>query len=388
MNDYLKFFLRKCGVNRMSVKKIIEAHHAVVLLLIVLFSLFSCYVLDNSELKAPSVTVSLEKVFLTDIPSANLYVTFIIYNPNNISISLEGISYDIYVNQRFVSKQFHVSLEPENPFIAVIGPNETKIIKHNPTIDLSSIDEEVKNLILEGTNEWNFTGNAVFSSSLGDLVAPIVTKKTKIIFEGGKFPLLVNLSTITIEVKDENWLPITGAKVTLSSKETSIERITNETGSIEFKVPTANYTIRVSKEGYLSHEESLEISVPSTIMRTIQLYPSFRLILEIKNEAGKPISDVNITLASDVGNFSKTTNAAGIAEFEIPRVNYTLTVSKKGYLPYEESLSLPKSTIERKIIQLKPELTWWEQYWPYLIIGAIAICIIVPTVLRLKRKYH
>jgi hypothetical protein len=281
-----------------------------------------------------------------------------------------------------------VSLEPENPFIAVIGPNETKIIKHNPTIDLSSIDEEVKNLILEGTNEWNFTGNAVFSSSLGDLVAPIVTKKTKIIFEGGKFPLLVNLSTITIEVKDENWLPITGAKVTLSSKETSIERITNETGSIEFKVPTANYTIRVSKEGYLSHEESLEISVPSTIMRTIQLYPSFRLILEIKNEAGKPISDVNITLASDVGNFSKTTNAAGIAEFEIPRVNYTLTVSKKGYLPYEESLSLPKSTIERKIIQLKPELTWWEQYWPYLIIGAIAICIIVPTVLRLKRKYH
>jgi LEA14-like dessication related protein len=389
MNDYLKFFLRKCGAKRMSVKKIIKVHHAVVFLFIIMISSFPCYVLGNSNLKTPSVTVSLEKVFLTDIPSANLDVTFIIYNPNNISISLEGISYDIYVNQKFVSKQLYVSLEPENPFITVIGPNETKMIKHNPAVDLASVNEEVKNLILEGTQEWNFAGNAVFSSSLGDLIAPIVTKKTKIIFEGGKFPILVNLSTITIEVKNETWLPITGAKVTLISKETSFEGITDASGSVEFDIPTTNYTIKVSKEGYMPHEELLEISIPSTVKRVIQLHPSVRLILEVKDETGKPLNNANIILFSkDFGNFNKTTNASGIAEFEIPRTSYTLSVVKKGYLAYEEVLDLSKSPIESKVIQLKPELTWLEQHWLYLIIGVIVLCIIIfPIVLRLKRRF-
>ena len=75
-----------------------------------------------------------------------------------------------------------------------------------------------------------------------------------------------------------------------------------------------------------------------------------------------------------------------MVEFEIPRTDYTLTVSKKGYLSYKEFLDLSKSPIETKTIQLKPELTWWEQYWPYIIAGVIAVCIIVSIVLRLKRK--
>jgi hypothetical protein len=192
---------------------------------------------------------------------------------------------------------------------------------------------------------------------------------------------------IIIEVKDEAWNPISGANVTLISKETSFEENSNASGLVEFEVPTTNYTMKVFKEGYVPHEEAFELSVPSTIMKSIQLYPSVRLTLEIKDEAGNPIRDANITLAFDAGNFSKTTNGSGIAEFEIPRANYTLSVTKKGYLPYEEVLDLSKSPIESKVIQLKTELAWWQNYKSYFIIGTIiAVCIIVLIVFRLKRK--
>ncbi|MDI6807218.1 MAG: carboxypeptidase-like regulatory domain-containing protein [Candidatus Aenigmarchaeota archaeon] len=385
MIDYIKFSLKKWGASGMIVKKLVKGHYTVVLILIVFLLYSPRYVLGDGNLKTPNVIITLEKVFLTDFPSANLDVSFTIYNPNNVNVSLEGVVYSIYINQKFVGEQFFVSLKPENPFIATIAPNETKIIRHNPVLILSSIDEEVKNLILEGTNEWDFTGTAVFSSSLGDLKASVITEKTKVRYEGGKFPLLVNLSTIRIEVRDENWIPIADANVTLISKETSFEGITNETGSVEFEVPTTNYTVKVSKEGYVPHEQLLELSIPSTIMRAIQLYPSARLTIEINDEAGNPLRDVNVTFASDVGNFTKTTDASGIAEFEIPRANYTLTVSKKGYLPHKESLDLSKSTIESKVIQLTAEIPWWQQYW-YLIAGVIAVCIVIPVIVILKMK--
>ncbi|MEM0328213.1 MAG: hypothetical protein QXP36_01845 [Conexivisphaerales archaeon] len=207
----------------------------------------------------------------------------------------------------------------------------------------------------------------------------------------------VQLSKVIIEVVDENWLPISGANVTLIFKEGSFREITNASGLVEFEVPTTNYTVKVSKEGYIPHEEFLEISIPSTMMRTIQLYPSVRLTVKIRDEAGNPLSDVNINLTSHLGNFSKTTNSSGIAEFEIPRANYTLSISKKGYLPHQETLDLPKSTIECKVtIWLTAELPWWQKYlqaiangaqryW-YIIAIIVAICVIVPVFLKIWRK--
>jgi len=202
-----------------------------------------------------------------------------------------------------------------------------------------------------------------------------------------EYALPIRLSKIIIEVKDEGWSPISGAKVLFIFREGWFSAITDKLGVAEVKIPTTNYTLKVSKEGYFPHEESLNISVPSAIMRVIQLYRSIKLTLEIRDEAGAPINNATVAFSSkDVGNFTKTTNASGMAEFEIPRTDYTLTVSKKGYLSYKEFLDLSKSPIETKTIQLKPELTWWEQYWPYIIAGVIAVCIIVPIVLKLKRK--
>jgi len=100
-----------------------------------------------------------------------------------------------------------------------------------------------------------------------------------------------------------------------------------------------------------------------------------------------PISDVNVTIVSkEAGNFSKTTDTTGLAEFEIPRANYTLSLSKRGYLSHEETLDLSKSETSTKIIQLIAETKpWWEEYW-YLIVGAIVVYIGIPIILKLRKK--
>ena len=460
----------------------IKVYQTAILILIALF-LFPNYALANNNLKMPKVAIALREVTF-NLPmeeSAILDVVFSIHNPNDINITLIGIIYKIYINGRFIDEKIFIP-NPTTLEFLTIPPKETKIERYNPVIYLSSIDEETRNLILSGHGEWSFTGTAVFSTTpdslSGDLKVPVVTKKTKVRYWGYKFPLPVNLSTITIEVRDENWIPIVGANVTLVSKDASFEGITDEKGSVEFEVPTTNYTIKVFKEGYLPHEEPLELSVPSTLMRAVKLKLATKLIVEVKDETGNPLSDVNITLTSekgnftqftnasgiakfliprakytlkifkegylpheealdlstsptmrksiqiyhgvkltvevkdeegrpisnayvdllseDVGNFTKTTNASGIAEFEIPRTNYTLRVSKEGYLTYEETLDLSERATSTKVIQLKAKLPLWQKYlqdivskieqYKYPIVGAITICVIIAVIFKLKRK--
>lgn len=192
---------------------------------------------------------------------------------------------------------------------------------------------------------------------------------------------------ISVEVKDERWNPISGANVSFSSQYGSFNKITNNSGLAEFEIPSANYTLSVFKEGYLPHEESLDLSTPATMGKLIHLYPGVRLKLEIIDETGSPVSDVNITFVSELGNFTRTTNASGVVESEFPRANYTLSVSKKGYLPYEERLDLSKSATSTKIIQLIAETKpWWQQYWYHFIAGVVAICIAIPIIFKIRKK--
>ncbi|RSN71658.1 carboxypeptidase-like regulatory domain-containing protein [Candidatus Methanodesulfokora washburnensis] len=375
-------------------KKYLLKKKLMIFLIITSLSFSLSNVLGN-DLKAPKVSMALQKVYVFPPGfSLDLTVKWKIYNPNNVTIFLKYIYFRVYINGKFINETAYFSeIEEELEKEWFVAPGQTKTIERTFTLDFPA-NEEIRKIVLEGKGEWSFEGTAFFSSSAGEVSAPIITEKSIVKYEGYGFTLskiYLSPSTIRIEVKDENWLPITGAKVTLISKMTTFEGITNASGSVEFKVPTTNYTIRVSKEGYTLREELLELSAPSSVTKSIQLYPSkgcTKLIIEVKDVAGMIIDNAIITLFSKdlIDNFTKTTNVSGIAEFEIPQANYTLTVFKKGYLPHRESLDLSKSPIERKVIQLKPELTWLEQYRSYLIIGAIAICFIVSAVLRLKRK--
>jgi len=429
----------------------------ILLTLIILFAA-SYSIVNVHGLEEPLVTVSSLRVHSTppEIPAAMLDVEFKIYNPDDMNVTLYRIEYKIYVNGTQVGDQVSKFWEAID-----ILPNETKTIEINPVVDLSSFNDETREIILERGASWDITGIAYFITPEGTFSVSIRTNgytlTTKITIrvkdekdypissanitlqsESGKFnkvgdelgraefilpcenyqlkiskegyqpyqeslnlakPLVVveviqlvtsfrptPSSRVTVEVKDEKWDHISGANVTLISKDEIFDKITNASGAVEFEIPSANYTLKVSKEGYSTHEESLDLSTPATMMKVIHLYPSIKLTVEIWDDVGKPISDVNVTFDSvDVGNFSKTTNVSGVAEFEIPRVNYTLTVSKKGYLPHEDCLDLSKSIIESKVIQLKAELTWWQQYWS-AIAWIIVICVAIPVILRLKKK--
>jgi hypothetical protein len=70
-------------------------------------------------------------------------------------------------------------------------------------------------------------------------------------------------SRMTIEVKDENWVPIKDANVTFVSEYGSFSVITNEMGKAEFNsLPCANYKLKIFKEGYKPYEEFLDLSKP------------------------------------------------------------------------------------------------------------------------------
>jgi len=271
---------------------------------IILFLLFILlpfnYIMADNKLKAPVVTAAflMPGRFLRSPPTAFIDINLTIYNPNDVTLTLRFFKLRYYFNGTLLNSEGFPAEES-------IPPNGRRTITVTSMIDLSSVSKQIE-AVEEGkkTGNWNISGTAYFLSPSGKLIAPIKGIKLSV----SRAPSLYS-SKIIIEVKDEKWNWIEGANVTLISKEGNFSGLTNASGSVEFEVPTANYTIRVSKEGYITREESIELSAPSTVVRIIQLHPS-----------------------------------------------------KSGESP------------------------WWQQYW-YAIAGIIALCII-PIVLRKRRKFR
>jgi hypothetical protein len=132
-------------------------------------------------------------------------------------------------------------------------------------------------------------------------------------------------------------------------------------------------------------------------------YPSdtSRITIEVRDEAWNPVGGTKITFVYEFGHFSKFATESGLAEFEVPATKYTVIASKEGYEPYQESLDLSTPSVGGKVIQLtksavpevtkpaKPEvpaaMPWWRRYW-FIIAGVVIIGIIVPIILKLKKK--
>lgn len=374
MINYLKFFSESYQGDKM-----IKISSWIILILFFTFLPYSAVAAEDS-LKNPIITTTFQlHSLLSQPPTAFLDIEFSIHNPNNVTITLAGVKLKYYFNKKFLNEEGF-------PQFLRIPPNETKQTEVSAMVDITSLDEGTRDTLKKGEGSWDINGSAYFVGPSGkELIVPIKKVEIKQPPPVEYIPPLYS-SKIKIEVEDENWVPVANASVMLISKETSFKGITNASGSIEFEIPTTNYTIRVSKEGFITREESLKLSVPSNVMKSIQLYRASKLIVGVRDETGKPIANTNVTLSSkDVGNFTKVTNASGIAEFEIPRANYTLSVSKKGYLSYEESLDLSKSATSTKVIQLIAKLTWWQKYW-YLIAGVVIICIVISIVLKIRKK--
>jgi len=348
--------------------------------ILVILASFLCYAEEVESTELPTVAFSLNGLNpYNNKTLASFDLQIFIYNPTDQEIFLGKIEIEFYFSGKLISKEV---IDKEHGWDVVSWfPHRTDNMGIGSTVDLTSVNEKTREKAFTNVNEWFIKGIAYFGTSYE---GPF-TEKVPIIWLEKR-----SLCEIRLKVVDEKWNAVSNATILFAFPGGRFGGITDKSGEVSgIEIPTMNYIIKVLKEGYLPHEETLNLSTPSTVGKVIQIYRGIKLRLEIINEKGNPIKDANITFSSkDVGNFSKATNASGIAEFEIPRTNYTLSVTKKGYLPYKEVLDLSKSPIESKVIQLNPELTWLEQHWLYLIIGVIVLCIIiVPIVLRLKRRF-
>lgn len=357
---------------------------------IVLFTsfFFHASAMENLGEELRSVIVSSFKVdldLLEWFPEYNIvpiYLRFKINNPYPEEVTINRLEYAIYANEKIVIEEVITQEEIWLQTEITLPPGEILTLLDSPVLNFSKIDEETKELILKGTANWNVKGNVYFDTPMGVSTAPI---------QGIRTDYPPKTFNTVIYVKDKDWNPIAQAKVILFSEFYTLNKFTDEEGKAIFlNLPYPNYTLtlKVSKEGYFPYEKSIDVSEPEPPTgEIVELYLITKLTIEVKDEAGKPISNANVIIASkEAGNFSKITNEYGIAEFEIPRANYTLSVSKRGYLLHEETLDLSKSATSTKIIQLTAkEVVWWKQYW-YAIVGIIAICVAIPIILRLKRK--
>jgi len=362
--------------------KSFQKYFKVISLVLIFIGLFPCIVNANT-LELPRIDFLLESVSIlgpVEPPLLRLNFKMIIYNPAPVPVTLRGFAF----KEIFVGKEL-VDTDRQGVFEELIPSNETKTVEFS--LDFPYFFEENREgkekELLEG--HWKFMGAVYFIVREEYFGVPLE-------WEGIKYPIYQygylpgpNSSTITVEVENEKGISISDAEVKLISEKRSFKVTTDKKGVAEFEVPTTNYTIRVSKEGYIAHEEPLELSIPSMVMRVIHLYPASKLIVEVKDGKGRPIENATITLSSkDFGNFTKITTASGIAEFEIPRANYTIKALKKGYLPYEETLDLSEVATSTKVIQLK--LPFWQEY-QYYIVGIVIFFIAASiVVMLLKRK--
>ena len=117
-----------------------------------------------------------------------------------------------------------------------------------------------------------------------------------------------SLSKITVEIVDEKWNTVSQAKVLFVFPGGSFGEIATfgeKKNVVSILIPTMNYTIRVLKEGYLPHEETLELpSTPSTVGKIIQICRGIKLRVEIVDEKRVPIKDVNVTLPQKMSAIS------------------------------------------------------------------------------------
>jgi hypothetical protein len=83
--------------------------------------------------------------------------------------------------------------------------------------------------------------------------------------------LLGTASKIAIKAVDKNFNPIPQVIVTLTSEKNKVSKITNEDGEVMFEVSCGNYTIEVSREGYQTYRDVLDLSKPLILSKTVQL---------------------------------------------------------------------------------------------------------------------
>lgn len=152
--------------------------------------------------------------------------------------------------------------------------------------------------------------------------------------------------------------PIEGARVRLTWTDTERDHLTDADGVITLRGLTSEvWTIEVQGQGYAEQVHAMNLLGPTVSEVTAMLDPGVELAGTIRDDAGKPLPDVGISVFP--GGMSgeqieyMTTDEAGEYSFEyLPRSSVTLLLSKDDYQPLRKEVALTIQADGRQMLDL------------------------------------
>ena len=124
--------------------------------------------LDNDDLSM--ATIELESVELTDVNSvesrATLQVTFLVANPGEVTVTVPGITYQLYADGSEVGQGTYSTEDVAMPGRAAFYPDAEIPLKNKLTIVMSDMNKTVYDKIISGqTIQYSATGMMTVESA-------------------------------------------------------------------------------------------------------------------------------------------------------------------------------------------------------------------------------
>ena len=144
--------------------------------------------------------------------------------------------------------------------------------------------------------------------------------------------------------------PLQGVIVSLGGA----QKTTTSNGTVSFSVETGNYSLEISKDGYTTSQETITLSATTTITRTLAptSLPSYTLKVNVSDSNALPLQSANVTIAG----IQRLTDQSGQASFNLQSGIYTVIITKNGYLPYNEALTVSaNATLSATLTTILPE---------------------------------
>lgn len=110
-------------------------------------------------------------------------------------------------------------------------------------------------------------------------------------------------------------------------------------GVTSFTLPQGTYTVQVSKVGYTTRTETITITADTYFPITLtQIGTTYTLTITAisADDYTTPISNAVVT----IGTESKTTDTAGVAEFELRPGTYNIGITKSGFEDYNTATTI------------------------------------------------
>lgn len=149
---------------------------------------------------------------------------------------------------------------------------------------------------------------------------------------------------LIITVKDESNNSLAGAMVILEG--TSFQGPSNSQGKIEFgELSPSTYYLSASKEGYQSQSASVSLSPGQTTEYTITLITggTFMVSGTVADLAGAALSEATVSWGGPLTGVTYTAEGGNYEIKNLKAGTYTFTVSKIGFLPSSQTITLEAS---------------------------------------------